>query len=281
MPLEKADEAVATAVLEWFHANVPEKKHAANEYTVLSGLVVYREGTNDDNHRVHVLSIGTGTKCLGRSQLCPDGLLIHDAHAEAMCRRGFLRYLYLELQHRHQQGYFVPPSNTSTIDETSKSSHVSLSGPEVSKSIFEWHPEDNRLHLKTDCSLYLYVSEAPCGDAALYDMKDDVIEDIRVEKLKELKRRKLNRDDDPVVVPCRSTGAKATMESNMNKGAGEYSTTTTSMMLGVARIKSGRSDILEANQTLSMSCSDKICRWIHCGLQGSLLAHWFAPVGTS
>ncbi|OQR95217.1 hypothetical protein ACHHYP_00162 [Achlya hypogyna] len=220
---------VAAAALAWFHAKIPAKKHASNEHTVLAAIVVEREGSLD------VLSVGSGTKCLGQSSLCADGYLIHDAHAEIMCRRAFLRYLYLA-------AFFIDEAPT----------------------IFE-HSTNGKLALLASCKLHLYVSEAPCGDAALYNMKADVLEDIHEQKLK---RRKLDSDL-VTTVPCRTTGAK------------EVTSTRHSNVRGVARVKSGRTDIPEANRTVSMSCSDKICKWLSCGLQGSLLSQWFAPIHLS
>ncbi|EQC27229.1 hypothetical protein SDRG_14946 [Saprolegnia diclina VS20] len=223
---------VAEAALAWFAAKVPVKKHATNEYTVLAAIVLENDGA------LEVLSVGSGTKCLGQSALCTDGYLIHDGHAEVMCRRAFLRYLYYELSLR-QAG---------VANET---------------SIFTAATDDDgKLALKPGCTLHLYVSEAPCGDAALYDLKADVLDEIREAKVK---RRKLN-DAEVTTVPMRTTGAKVVESS------------THSHVRGLARVKSGRTDIPESNRTVSMSCSDKICKWLCVGLQGSLLSQWFAPL---
>lgn len=48
--------------------------------------------------------------------------------------------------------------------------------------------------------------------------------------------------------------------------------------LGRARSKPGRSDLPPSRRTLSLSCTDKVCRWILLGLQGALLSRWVAPV---
>ncbi|KAH9189755.1 hypothetical protein AeNC1_008263 [Aphanomyces euteiches] len=226
MPPACVPDAVAAAALTWFAQRVAGKKHAPNEYTVLSVLVVEQDG------EWTVVSGGTGTKCVGLSGLCREGYILADSHAETMCRRAFLRYLYRELDAPTAD---VPP-------------------------IFDI--VDGKRRLKSTCRMYMYISEAPCGDAALYDLHQDALDEIHESKLK---RRKLDQET-VITVPCRTTGAK------------EAETIEHSNALGLARVKSGRSDILPENRTVSMSCSDKICKWLACGLQGNLLSQWFEPI---
>ncbi len=75
-------------------------KPQANEHTVLAGFalvptdailltsqpVVVRAG----RPKLHVVALGTGTKCLGAGQRSPNGALLNDSHAEASLkeRRG-------------------------------------------------------------------------------------------------------------------------------------------------------------------------------------------------
>ncbi|RQM23176.1 hypothetical protein B5M09_009048 [Aphanomyces astaci] len=224
------EDGVAAAALAWFRKTIPDKKHALNEHTIFSAIVLHETQIGDDadatHERFQVLSAGTGTKCVGVSGLCRDGFVVADSHAEAVCRRSFLRYLYQDQKH-------MPPDS---IFEFAPVDSTTLVGP-----------LQRRRRLKPSCQLYMYISEAPCGDGALYDLTDTTLEVIHESKLK---KQKLDHPNDEVVtVPRRTTGAK------------QADSTAHSNAIGVARVKSGRSDILPANRTLSMSCSDKLCRW--------------------
>lgn len=45
------------------------------------------------HHQLEVVALGTGSKCLGTSNWCPKGSLLHDSHAEVIAKRSLQLYL--------------------------------------------------------------------------------------------------------------------------------------------------------------------------------------------
>ena len=54
---------------------------------------VYRAGgdVTTGAYSLQVLSLGTGSKCLGESKMSRSGVVIQDSHAEVIARRAFIR----------------------------------------------------------------------------------------------------------------------------------------------------------------------------------------------
>lgn len=121
--------------------------------------------------------MGTGTRCIGRSLIVKKkGELIHDSHAEVMCRRGFLVYLYNEI--------------SKTIDG-------------VENSIFSFDDTKKKFSLSSNVSFHFLTTFAPCGDATIFEFKPIV-------EPSESKRPKLDLGvDDSADRPLENfTGAK-------------------------------------------------------------------------
>ena len=95
---------------------------------------------------------------------------------------------------------------------------------------------------KETWKLYLYSSDSPCGDASIYSR-----------------------------IAGRSfSGKKARICSDVTSLDGATAKTD-SFGEGSLRLKPGRIDLPERCRSLSMSCSDKIVKWICVGMQGYII----------
>lgn len=252
---------VAHAALKWFESSLHcQKKIPASHWTVLSVIVVCTTSISSSlasqcSYKFRVLAAATGTKCLGRRDLNADGLVVNDCHAEVLARRAFIRYLYAETLFWQDKG---PKS----------SQH----------SIFERHSTSHRLVLKPQNSIHLFITEAPCGDAAIYELRKEVVDEL----VQHREAREIGQSDERERTELRLTGAKVHNKKLKWDDLPKYRDTPLekkfSQVVGIARVKSGRSDLPLEKQTLSMSCSDKIAKWNALGLQGSLLLQWFEPI---
>ncbi|KAK1895382.1 Double-stranded RNA-specific adenosine deaminase [Dissostichus eleginoides] len=119
-----------------FNALTTRIQHSLLGRKILATIVMRRgEGLGT------VVSLGTGNRCVKGEELSLKGDTVNDCHAEIISRRGFVRFLYIELI-KHYDG--------------------------TDDSIFE-QAEDNKLRIKSDITFHLYISTAPCGDGALFD----------------------------------------------------------------------------------------------------------------
>ena len=113
-------------------------------------------------------------------------------------------------------------------------------GPDDNLCALKWDVSSQSALLKPGWKFYLYSSDSPCGSSSIYSVQS------------------FNLSTPHVI---NSTGAKPIQSSVSHSQDTSYNPEE-------LRTKSGRSDILASHRTTSMSCSDKICRWIHLGLQG-------------
>ncbi|XP_019730523.1 double-stranded RNA-specific editase B2-like [Hippocampus comes] len=95
-----------------------------------------------------VVSMATGTKCLDWDGVCHDDSALHDCHAEVVCRRALLRFLYAQLEM-----LLIRPPDKIDVGWV---------------SIFERATGRRRVfRLRDHVGLHMFVTSSPCGDARL------------------------------------------------------------------------------------------------------------------
>ncbi|XP_037905780.1 tRNA-specific adenosine deaminase 1 isoform X1 [Hermetia illucens] len=120
--------------IEKFNSLPRTGKPTTNEWTVLSCIIQ----CDSNSKNAKVISLGTGTKCIGSDQLCEKGLILNDSHAEVMARRGFLRYLYASIRNYLSDG-----------------------------SPLAYNEQTGKYSIKNGISFHFFSTHAPCGDATI------------------------------------------------------------------------------------------------------------------
>jgi tRNA-specific adenosine deaminase 1 len=201
-------DAVAQAVLAQFAALPKMGKPQPHEHTVLAGIALSLPGGNSggrtgqravqaaagssqpscaqqqpEQQQLAVVAIGTGTKCLGASKRLPGGMAANDCHAEVLCRRALLRWLYLEMQQavqQHNQSAAAQQAGGGSAQQAAGTGVLRLVPPQPSAGQITGGSDGDgpaagsadlfggwRFALQPGVQLHMYVSQPPCGDASI------------------------------------------------------------------------------------------------------------------
>ncbi|KAA0724097.1 tRNA-specific adenosine deaminase 1 [Triplophysa tibetana] len=73
------------------------KPEAGREWTLLAAVLQLTHSPDYKTVNKQIVSLGTGTKCIGKSVMSANGDIVNDSHAEVIARRGCVRYLMDQL----------------------------------------------------------------------------------------------------------------------------------------------------------------------------------------
>ena len=124
------------------------KPSRENEWTILSSIVMEKTGI------LKVVSLGTGTKCIGQNQMSEKGDVLNDSHAEVLARRGLLRFLYDQIYKFAENKY----------------------------SIFKFCPLKMKFIMEENTNFHFFTTFSPCGDASIFE--NDVEDGPECKKIK-------------------------------------------------------------------------------------------------
>ena len=270
---------IAKCALDFYNSPVhfPSNKgkpQPSREFTVYSAFVASRAVKKDghENHELWVVSCATGSKCCAAKPI-DQGLVLHDSHAEVLARRGLIRVLWKEIDHELGVKGNDADDGVAVLSKVAADSVRNNDSNDIDehKRLLEFIKpiSPNELpgfRLRQGVALHMYISDSPCGDASIYELNDDN---------KNLKSScNTCFTGAKIIVLDQSLSTSASLQSTEALSEGVSIARENKQILGALRLKSGRSNIPAHLRSMSHSCSDKMCRWLAFGLQGSLLSMW-------
>ena len=192
----------------------------------------------EKDNQFECVSFATGTRAIPdeRVDSLNPGCGLADCHAEVLCRRAFLRFC-LDQMNELKNG------RDSKIFEKSMS-------------------EEGKFEIKPDVKVHFYTSSLPCGDCQIHQMIIDQSEETNLDEPPEKKIKILESFVSSRVlageIDYHRTGAKPVPGTDVPED-------TLGNVRGLTRTKGGRGP-----PSSSMSCSDKIAKWIAFGIQARI-----------
>ena len=245
------------------------KPERGREYTTMCAFVLRRTDDDDDDDDAFVVSMATGTKCASFDRRGARGAVIADAHAEVLAKRGARRWLGEEARaarEGRESAFEVVNGGGGGCDG---------GGGEI------------KYALRRGFEFAVYCSQSPCGDASVYDYDAAAVKTAKqTQPGKTVERGSSSPPGGGIIKRAKTTGVKgggagvtgAKMfepESSLTDGFFfDAESRAESQARGAWRFKPGR-----GAPSYCWSCSDKLCRWVTSGFEGSVFSQSLtAPV---
>jgi tRNA-specific adenosine deaminase 1 len=292
--------AVSAAALACWAALPKTGKPQPHEHTVVAAFVMSSGGErciggtataqqqqqhNAAGHLsdVHyqVVALGSGTKCLSAPARSPDGSLLNDSHAEVIARRALQRWLYGELKAAadaaaaEAAGAGLSESRSgdgSSPDAEAAEAAATGAGATAGSRFFHCPPlstdsldtqsgarEVGRACLRAGCQLHMWVSQAPCGDASIVGKSAGWQLQGEAAGPRPGQRTGAKLISAPFADDLHPASRRSVQ---VVPGAADVEPDAAPQQEACLRRKPGR-----GAATLSMSCSDKLARWVCLGMQ--------------
>lgn len=311
-----ADEIARISIHE-YQKLCPVSLRESYQQTVLSTIILENIDSQDDHSRLQVISFGVGTKYMKyryhniQTKKLSKQYLFHirDCHAEILARRGFLLFLYREIQSFYQYAINILKDNFETDISTIQTSIFQFDVPSTvltkrdSEGVIKL--SEYRIKFRDNIRFHLYTSSSPCGNACIK----------RWAKGKSIHHLDLDRTQYPnqphprlyltapqegqaAVLTKKGSGSEIRYideEDNIHSERNEAIDFILSRLLRVDDYRYSAPSYpdsfippgtnhppsypfigLTSIPGLSMTCSDKITLWNSVGIQGSLLSHLLA-----
>jgi hypothetical protein len=224
-------------------------------------------------------------------------MVIHDSHAEILARRGLLLTLWKEIQAslERKDGEQNDKGSSTCLLRFRKETKTGF----VENSTSISSSKGGLFNLRSDILLHLYISDSPCGDASIYEIKEEY---QRSKPPNPEAGSSLNFTGAKIILSAANEAdltsysernfSPVCNQSDLNiheqplsnsKGSFLKTAREKEQVLGALRLKSCRSNIPNHLRSMSMSCSDKLCKWALLGIQGTgpLTAFLCKPVRLS
>lgn len=227
----------------------------------MCAFVLRRNGDDDD---AIVVSMATGTKCASFERRGARGVVVADAHAEVLARRGARRWLGEEARAARE-------GRESAFEVVV----VGTGGRDGGRGEIKYA-------LRRGFEFAVYCSQSPCGDASVYEEGDEPA----AAKTTTIARDSSSPPGGGIIKRAKTTGVKGggagvtgakMFEPESSSPDGFFfdaESGAESQARGAWRFKPGR-----GAPSYCWSCSDKLCRWVTSGFEGSVFSQSLtAPV---